>query len=445
MITEIYNLSPVWVQNLMCSIKGWFIQRRRFGKSFHIELLRYNQGYYNQRKELVRFLNNIKHLPAYAQYLNNIDITPDNIYDMLFRLPIIDKNYVKAHMSDFINTKCTERLFEMRTSGTTGSGLIFPYTINMENRQWAIWWRYRLHLGITMDTWCGWFGGKNIVSFHQKGEPYWRINRPGKQIMFSSYHLNKDTVMDYLNEIANKKLVWLHGYPSHIARLAHLTSQSNTECIAVQYCKSVKYITFGAENLYPTQIDIIQKVFPNAKLRQHYGLNEGVANISQDINGNWVTDDDFAFIEFIPKDKDNPNVCKIIGTGFSNNAFALVRYDTGDLANVEWMANGKAKVISIDGRSSNVVKLPNGVELCEASLSIFLHDYPNIMEAQFHQQSIDKINLLIVRGCNYSEIDENRIKKRLPELFNGAEVFIKYVDEIPRTSAGIFKIVKSDI
>lgn len=149
MITEIYNLSPVWVQNLMCSIKGWFIQRRRFGKSFHIELLRYNQGYYNQRKELVRFLNNIKHLPAYAQYLNNIDITPDNIYDMLFRLPIIDKNYVKAHMSDFINTKCTERLFEMRTSGTTGSGLIFPYTINMENRQWAIWWRYRLHLGIT--------------------------------------------------------------------------------------------------------------------------------------------------------------------------------------------------------------------------------------------------------------------------------------------------------
>ena len=160
-------------------------------------------------------------------------------------------------------------------------------------------------------------------------------------------------------------------------------------------------------------------------MRQHYGLNEGVANISQDINGNWVTDDDFAFIEFIPKDKDNPNVCKIIGTGFSNNAFALVRYDTGDLANVEWMANGKAKVISIDGRSSNVVKLPNGVELCEASLSIFLHDYPNIMEAQFHQQSIDKINLLIVRGCNYSEIDENRIKKRLPELFNGAEVFIK--------------------
>lgn len=67
------------------------------------------------------------------------------------------------------------------------------------------------------------------------------------------------------------------------------------------------------------------------------------------------------------------------------------------------------------------------------------------MEAQFHQQSIDKINLLIVRGCNYSEIDENRIKKRLPELFNGAEVFIKYVDEIPRTSAGKFKIVKSDI
>ena len=227
--------------------------------------------------------------------------------------------------------------------------------------------------------------------------------------------------------------------------MAHLTSQISSIYSAIQYCKSIKYITFGAENLYPSQIDIIQRVFPNAKLRQHYGLNEGVANISQDINGEWVIDDDFAFIEFIPKDKDNPNVCKIIGTGFSNNAFALARYDTGDLAKVEWQTNGKANVVALDGRSSNGVKLPNGVELCEASLSIFLHDYSNIMEAQFHQQSIDKVELFIVRGSNYSEEDENRIKKFLPVLFNEVEVCIKYVDEIPRTSAGKFKIVKSDI
>ena len=29
----------------------------------------------------------------------------------------------------------------------TRGGLIFPYSVEMENRQWAVWWRYRRALG----------------------------------------------------------------------------------------------------------------------------------------------------------------------------------------------------------------------------------------------------------------------------------------------------------
>ena len=38
MIEQIYDHAPVWVQNLMCSVKGWLIKKRRYGKGFFEEL-----------------------------------------------------------------------------------------------------------------------------------------------------------------------------------------------------------------------------------------------------------------------------------------------------------------------------------------------------------------------------------------------------------------------
>ena len=31
---KIYNHAPVWVQNVMCSVKGWTVDRKRFSKGF---------------------------------------------------------------------------------------------------------------------------------------------------------------------------------------------------------------------------------------------------------------------------------------------------------------------------------------------------------------------------------------------------------------------------
>jgi hypothetical protein len=33
-LEKIYNHAPVWVQNVMCSVKGWTVDRKRFSKGF---------------------------------------------------------------------------------------------------------------------------------------------------------------------------------------------------------------------------------------------------------------------------------------------------------------------------------------------------------------------------------------------------------------------------
>lgn len=438
-LESIYDKSPIWIQNIMCSVKGALIKRRRYGKRFYEELHKLEAGEYDQREELYAFLLQAKELPAYQGLIG--EVTKENVYDIVHGLPIIDKAYVKSHIEELKNHACVEPQFMMRTSGTTGGGLVFPYTVRMENKHWGVWWRYRRALGIDLDTWCGWFGGKRIIDPNNRKAPFWRVNKPGRQVMFSSMHLTSETVGCYHKEINKRKLTWLHGYPSHIAKFAALALDKDLEPI-----QCVKFVTTGAENLVGNQILLMQKMFPNALIRQHYGLMEGVANISQNNEGEWFVDDDFAYVEFIPVSDETPNVCRIIGTGFSNPAFPLIRYDTGDLATIEWTEEGKAHVLSIDGRSSNVLKGPEGFEINEARLSIVLHDFNNIVEAQFVQHSLTDIDLLIVRNSKYGKQDEKQLLSNIAECFDKRmKINIRYVKEVEKTRSGKLKLVVSEI
>ena len=259
--------------------------------------------------------------------------------------------------------------------------------------------------------------------------------------------MTSETVASFHQDIKNRKLTWLHGYPSHISKFAALALDRDLEPL-----NDVKWVTTGAENLVGNQVLLMQKMFPNAMIRQHYGLMEGVANISQDKEGKWYIDDDFAYVEFIPVDEaDRKNEgdivrCKIIGTGFSNPAFPLIRYDTGDIAEVRWNDGGESEVLKIEGRSSNVIKGPDEFEINEARLSIILHDFNNIVEAQFVQHSQTDIDLRIVRNSSYNENDETKLQANIKECFDkNMSVRLVYVDEIERTNSGKLKLVISEI
>lgn len=67
MIEAIYNHSPVLVQNVMCSVKGWLIDRKRFSKGFLRELRRMEARQDNPEEMLRNFLALARHVPAYAK------------------------------------------------------------------------------------------------------------------------------------------------------------------------------------------------------------------------------------------------------------------------------------------------------------------------------------------------------------------------------------------
>jgi phenylacetate-CoA ligase len=306
--------------------------------------------------------------------------------------------------------------------------------------RWAVWWRYRAAHSIGRGDWCAYFGGRSIVPSSQAGPPYWRVNRPGRQVMFSAYHLSAKTANDYLSEIARRRVPWLHGYPSFLALIATYALDSG-----FRFGDPIRIVTTGAENLLPQQKELIERAF-GAPVRQHYGQSEGVANFSECPHGRLHVDEDYSFVEFLPTEM--PDQYRVVGTNLTNTAFPFLRYDTQDVVTISGSqcdCGWSGRVVDrVDGRQEDYLVLSDGSRV--GRLDHILKDMVEIREAQFRQSAPGKAVLLVVPGPNYSEAAEARLRAELRErLGDRVQVTICHTDRIERTRAGKLRLVVSEM
>ena len=345
---------------------------------------------------------------------------------------------MKAHVDEFRNPDLNPRdLLSVHTSGTTGGGLVFPQTREMERVTWATWWRYRQWHGLHQDDWCLYFGGRSVVPLSQQHPPYWRWNHPGRQLIFSGYHLSEKTAPDYAKAIFDAQIGWIHGYPSMLALLASFAIEQDLPL------PKIRVVTLGAESLLPSQQSVIAAAF-KAPVVEHYGQAEGVANISQCPAGRLHVDEDYAGVEFLPLEN-IPGLFRVVGTNWHNPAFPLLRYDTGDLVTLDADAPcpcgrlGRL-VRTIDGRQEDYVVLPNGARI--GRMDHIFKDMVNVREAQIAQQGDGQIVVRIVRGARFTEADERMLLDEFRKrLGRDSKISCQYVDVIPRTKSGKFRLV----
>lgn len=377
----------------------------------------------------------------FQQYGVNPD-SPDPFLE-LTKLPLLSKQAVKQNTSEFINPKVSSRHIRWRhTSGTTGSGLIFPEDKRTEANVWATWWRFRMIHGIHRKMWCGYFGGRAIVPHHQAHSPFWRVNHPGRQIIMSGYHLGPATVAEYLKALADAKVEWLHGYPSMLGLLAKLTHEGGLK----PKISGLKIITTGSENLLPWQKTTLQKVF-GVPVRQHYGSAESVANFSECEHGRLHVDEDFSAVEF-PDAGLGDGTKTIVGTNWANPAFPLIRYQVGDLVKLGTGVCDCGRfgrlVETIEGRNEDYLVLSDGTRI--GRLDHIFKDMIRIREAQFVQNSAHHVDLMVVKDGRYAEQDERALRQELAKhLGNKIKIQIQYTDSIPRTKNGKMRLVVSQL
>ena len=447
-----YSRLQLSAQNAACSLEGWRIQRRRYGGSY-AEIQREVDERAEWRSErLVQFRDNriagfVRHAaktcPWYRDEMLRLGIAAEDIRGLndLASLPIITKSDVQSHTERFISRVSRNcKTVMVHTSGTTGGALRFPTTAGATREQWAIWWRYRKLHGITPNTWCGYFGGRSIVPVRQSEPPYWRYNWPGRQLMFSSYHMRPDAMEAYVVKLRKSRPPWLHGYPSMLAVLASYIQETG-EGLGYR----VRWVTTGAENLLPQQREVISRAF-GATPRQSYGMTEAVANFSECECGHLHIDEDFAAVEFVPFASGSGY--RVIGTNLSNPAMPLIRYDTGDVVQVvgDTCPCGRPGrfVDRVDGRKEDYVMLRDGTRI--GRMDHVFKDMIHVREAQIYQKEPGAILVRIVRTAGFGKADEQALLKAF-HLRLGYEVSIavEYYEMLARTKSGKLRFVISEI
>jgi phenylacetate-CoA ligase len=451
-LESLYLRLPVRLQNLACSLEGWRLQRHRFNRDYERFLAEAEdracwpeertRAYRDER--LRAFVQHAAAtVPYYRRWFRENGIDPRRIstVDDLSVLPVLTKAEVQRHYTEFVSEAVpeSERIIA-HTSGTTGGGLRFVTTLKAVQQQWAVWWRYRGWHGLKADAWCGYFGGRSVVPLAQTHAPFWRYNHPGRQLIFSGYHMNPRNLGAYVDELRRRRPLWLHGYPSLLALLAAFIIETGGD---PGY--QVRWITIGAENLLPQQAELIARAF-GVRPRQHYGMAEAVANISECEHGALHVDEDFAAVEFRP----NPHGTgyRVVGTNFTNPALPLIRYDVQDLVMIDGSqcACGRPGrvVTGIDGRQEDYVILPDGTRL--GRLDHIFKDLVNIQEAQIVQRRAGEIIIRIVRGRHYSSEDERALLAETRQrVGDETKVSLEYVTQLERSRAGKLRFVISEI
>lgn len=448
----VYPRLPIPLQNLFCSLAGWKLRRMRFAGEYPrllgeakartflpaAELLRYRD------ERLRRFVDHaVATTPYYRDLFARLRLNPSDIRSLadLEQLPILSKAEIQSRPLDFQSQAPGDRTYPSHTSGSTGAGLTFRITRASLREQWAIWWRYWSWHGLTPGVWSALFTGRSIVPLEQQHAPFWRINRPGRQILFSGYHMSETTLPAYIDELERRHPPWIVGYPSLLAAVAeHLVSHGRK----LNY--QVRWVSTASENLQPHQQMLIRAAFGVSPF-QHYGNSEAVASFAECPAGRLHVDEDFSAVEFVPS-ADYGGGCRVVGTNFSNPATPLLRYEVQDMATPsdELCSCGRASrvVATVDGRQEDYVVLANGARL--GRLDHAFKDLDRIREAQIHQARPGAITVRVVRSPEYTEVDERRLRAELAQrLGDSTEIAVEYHEKLPRTAAGKLRFVVSDL
>jgi phenylacetate-CoA ligase len=207
----------------------------------------------------------------------------------------------------------------------------------------------------------------------------------------------------------------------------------------------VRRVTALAENLLTHQRVVMEQGFGTRPL-QHYGLAEGAANFSECDLGQLHVDEDYAAVEFLPTP--TANVYRVVGTAFTNYAFAFLRYDVGDhvtLAAARCTCGRPGRVVTaIDGRSEDYVILRNGARV--GRMDHIFKDLTQVLEAQIYQRRPGEVIFRVVRRPSYTAGDEQHLRSEaLQRLGRDTEVQIDYVDSLIRGPTGKLKFVVSDL
>jgi phenylacetate-CoA ligase len=450
--TQLFQHSPVWLQNQAISAYGLLLRRRRYGGEFrhiHAELQasdRYSKAALLElQTRLLR--TTVKHalarVPYYRQFngpgSNNLASMSQQ--DILAMFPVLTKAALKAAPEQFL-AQDSGPTVAIQTSGSTGSPLRVTTTASAVRRNYAFFARFLGWHGVTPFDESATFAGRLFVGPGATSTVQWRRNAAMNDTLFSSYHLTEESIPFYVRELEKRQPAFIDSYPSSIYRIA-----SFLESHGQQHRIRPKVIVTSSETLLDYQRKTIMRVF-GCPVRDQYGSAEMAGFFAECEQGRYHVAAEYGSVQVVdssgtPLPVGEPG--QLCLTGFINPAMPLVRYLIGDMARLsaDSCACGRSSAIveSIEGRIDDVIVTPSGRHV--GRLDPAFKGVTGILESQILQTGHDHIVVRII-APDRALVDSSTLVDNLTErLGTDVRITIEFVDTIAKEANGKFRAVKS--
>lgn len=373
----------------------------------------HNYQYIKIKKLLIESATNV---PYYKDLFNSIKFNPKKDFNTLSdlnKVPVLTKQKAKDVREFLDNPKYAKNAMRLRTSGSTGE----PFEVAVSDNAWvveqAMVWRHW--------AWGGYsFRDKlaMVRSFAPKpGENFYKHDKLRNFYMFSPFRLNDSQISNYLNVMKDEGISILRGYPSSVLTLADYIQRTGHEI------PNLKLILTASESLTYQDRELIEHVF-KTKISNHYGLAEIIVMMGDcGMHCGMHNYDDYGYLEL--HDTEILNRKKIIGTNLHNLATPLIRYDTGDIAelnnNIVTCNHSFQTIQNIVGRKDQQINTPEGYKIPTVNFYTMFESFNAINRWQIIQHDLNNIEFIIKVKMNETILDEHliaEIYKRLPKSIN---------------------------
>jgi phenylacetate-CoA ligase len=341
--------------------------------------------------------------------------------DQLTLLPVLTRKDIQENLIGLVSKEFDlKKCRKGSSSGSTGRPVTYYHDLNDYSASKAAGLFLKILGGYQIgDSWLNLWGNQTAVNVDWKKMSSKISKLLFNEIRFPAYKLkDKKEFNNLTNMITEKRPKFIYGYTNAIYLLAEYIKSIGANL------NFIKGVFTTAENLHSYQRKLIEENL--GKVFDQYGSSEinGIAAETIYGDGYYILAPR-VYVEFGETFNQINNSKALIITSFDNKVLPFIRYENGDHAvpceNTNYYSGiNYPRLKSIEGRVSDIIKLPNGGSLVVPSFfgSRMLKNISGITQYQIVKKSYNKIEINLITNNyfkdEFKEIILNTLKEYIP-------------------------------
>ncbi|HUU83602.1 MAG TPA: phenylacetate--CoA ligase family protein [Phycisphaerae bacterium] len=375
-----------------------------------------------------------------------LDVTAMDPFDVLARLPLLDKDTIRAHREELTWREVPGGLRQSTTGGSTGAPLIFYLDRRRQEYDKAARMRTHRWYGADVGDREVYLWGSPLEIGSQDRLKSAR-DRLTNELLLSAFELTPRRMTAYLDRIARYDPRCIFGYPSSLSLLC----EHGRSVGRVVRPPSLAAVFVTGELLDDGQRRVIEEYFA-VPVADGYGSREAGFLAHSCPHGRMHVTDENVVLEIV-SDDGRPVTTgdrgEIVVTHLDAYAMPLIRYRTGDVGRrVQGKCacgRGLSCMEVVGGRRTDHLVATDGTVMHGLSLIYVLREIDAVRQFRVRQQADGSVEVCVVPAGVLDDEDRRRIEVGVRDRLGwDTRVHLRIVDRIEPAASGKFRCVTSD-